>query len=94
MDVVSYIGVSRTTLLTKLKDEVGVTLGSYINNQKLKEAKLLLEYSDKSILDISLSLGYSSQSYFQNSFKHARKPTMLLNRTNTCSIKATQNLFC
>lgn len=71
MDVVSYIGVSRTTLLTKFKDEVGVTLGSYINNQKLKEAKLLLEYSDKSILDISLSLGYSSQSYFQNSFKHA-----------------------
>ena len=71
MDVVSYIGVSRTTLLTKFKKEVGENLGSYINNEKLKEAKILLKYSDKSVLEISLALGYSSQSYFQNSFKEA-----------------------
>ena len=71
MDVVSYIGVSRTTLLTKFKKEIGESLGSYINSQKLKEAKILLKYSDKSILDISLALGYSSQSYFQNTFKAA-----------------------
>ena len=69
MDVVSYIGVSRTSLLTRFKKEVGETLGSYINKQKIKEAQLLLIYSTKSLLEISLSLNYSSQSYFQNRFK-------------------------
>ena len=36
---------------------------------KLEEAKSLLTYSDKSLIEISNYLCFSSQSYFQNVFK-------------------------
>ena len=69
LDVVSYVNVSKTKLSTIFKKETGKSINEYINEQKLNEAALLLCYSDKTILDISLFLGYSSQSYFNNKFK-------------------------
>lgn len=49
--------------------ETGVKVNPYINDAKIRTAENMLRYSDASILDISLSLGFSSQSAFSASFK-------------------------
>ena len=49
--------------------DMGQDLQSYIMQQKIEEAKRLLEYGEKSILEISGLLSFSSQSHFQKVFK-------------------------
>lgn len=61
--------ISRSYLSTKFKKETGMTLTSYIQEQKIKKAKEYLKSTDKSVLEISTFLGFSSQGYFQNVFK-------------------------
>lgn len=64
-----YINKGRTSFLTTFKNEVGITLGKYTTKTRLNETKNLLDYTNLSILDISLIYNFSSQSYFQNLFK-------------------------
>ena len=61
--------VSRSYLSTKFKKETGMTLTAYIQEQKIKKAMEYLKNTDKSVLEISTFLGFSSQGYFQNVFK-------------------------
>lgn len=68
-DVANHIGKSRAYVADKFKKEMNVTIGAYIMQCKLEEAKSMLTYSNKSIAEISSYLGFSSQSYFQNVFK-------------------------
>lgn len=68
-EVVTYLQKGRTSFLTKFKEETGISLGKYITKVKLEEAKNLLEFSSTSVLDISIILNFSTQSYFQNVFK-------------------------
>ena len=56
-------------LLAQFKKETGETIGRYIMKAKLQEAKLLLAYSNKSLVEISNFFFFSSESYFQNLFK-------------------------
>ena len=49
--------------------EMGVNVNQFINNAKIKTAENMLRYSDYPILDIAISLGYSSQSAFSSVFK-------------------------
>ena len=68
-EVIESIGKKRTSFLDKFKKETSMTLGKYIQKAKLEETKNLLEFSDTSILDISIIFNFSSQAYFQNLFK-------------------------
>lgn len=68
-DVLNSVQRGRTSFLTNFKKETGISLGKYITKVKLEEAKNLLEFSSNSVLDISIILNFSSQSYFQNVFK-------------------------
>lgn len=68
-DVLGKIGRKRTSFLNQFKSETNITLGKYIQKVKLEEAKNLLEFTNTSILDISLIFNFSSQSYFHNLFK-------------------------
>ena len=68
-DVLSKIRRKRTSFLNQFKSETNYTLGKYIQKVKLEEAKNLLEFTNTSILDISLIFNFSSQSYFHNVFK-------------------------
>lgn len=68
-DVVSYIGKSRAYICGKFKRETSVSIGQYITLCKLRKAKDLLRYTDKSLSEISAYLAYSSQPYFQSVFK-------------------------
>lgn len=68
-DVAEHIDKSTSYISHKFKDELGFSIGAYINRCKLEEAKSLLTFSSKSIAEISAYLCFSSQSYFQNVFK-------------------------
>lgn len=68
-DVVAFSGRSRAHLFNKFSEELGTSIGAYITECKLREAKSLLRYTNKSLGEISSYLCFSSQSYFQNVFK-------------------------
>lgn len=68
-EIAENLGISRGYLSTRFKDVIGVSVTDYINAQKIREAKQLLKFSDKSLVAISNYLSFSSQSYFQNVFK-------------------------
>ena len=52
-------------------EETGMTLGQYVTQIKVDEAKRLMDVTCKSIAEIAEYLGYSSQSHFQRVFKKA-----------------------
>lgn len=68
-DLAEHIGKSRSYITEKFKRETGVSIGQFITNARIAEAKNLLLYTDKPLGEISSYLYYSSQSYFQNVFK-------------------------
>ena len=76
-DVVAFSGKSRAYLFQKFKQELGLTIGAYITECKLREARFLLRYTDKTLGEISSYLCFSSQSYFQNVFKRHNGVTPL-----------------
>lgn len=56
--------------LSKLfSKEVGISFRDFIINARINASKNMLVYSDFSYLEISLSLGFSSQSAFTSTFK-------------------------
>lgn len=68
-DVVAFSGKSRAYLFKKFRDELGKSIAAYIMECRLREAKSLLRYTDKTLAEISSYLYFSSQSHFQNTFK-------------------------
>ena len=64
---VTYLSRSRLSAL--FKEETGMTIMEYTRMLKIKKAQEFLTQTDKTPLEISTYLGFSSQSYFQNVFK-------------------------
>ena len=62
-------GMNRTYLCERFTEETGMTLGQYVTQTKIEEAKRLMDITQKSIAEIAEYLGYSSQSHFQRVFK-------------------------
>ncbi len=81
-EIANELHIDRSTLSKKFKRELGFNISSYIMRRKLEEAKSLLNYSDKTISEISEYLCFSSQSYFQNVFKAQYGMTPKEYRTN------------
>ena len=68
-DVVAISGMSRAYLFKKFRQEMGMGISTYILQCRLREAKFLLRYTNKSLGEISSYLCFSSQSHFQTQFK-------------------------
>ncbi|MCH4207912.1 MAG: AraC family transcriptional regulator [Solobacterium sp.] len=68
-DMAAECGYSRAYLSTHFKEITGNTLEHYILEEKIVEAKRILQFTDKPLCEISISLAFSSQSHFQRSFK-------------------------
>ncbi|KHE73115.1 helix-turn-helix domain-containing protein [Halobacillus sp. BBL2006] len=49
--------------------EVGISISQFINQQRVKQAKELLSITKYTLMEISILLGYNSQSYFTRVFK-------------------------
>lgn len=68
-DVADSVGFSRSYFTTYFKKEMGFSISEFILRSKLEEARKLLQYSDRSLAEISSYLCFSSQSHFQTTFK-------------------------
>ncbi|MCH5321465.1 MAG: helix-turn-helix domain-containing protein [Eubacterium sp.] len=68
-EIAQKLNSNRSYLSVKFKNETGMTLTDYIIQQKIFEAQRLIRYTDRSLLQISSYLDFSSQSYFQMQFK-------------------------
>ncbi len=64
---ISFVSVS--TLAKKFRQEVGITIGSYIDNMIMFEAEQLLMMTDMTVLQISERFGFCDQFYFSRKFK-------------------------
>lgn len=75
-DIAAYCGKSRGGLTTEFKKQTGMDLSEFIRRKKIQEAEQLLE-TDRSLSDIGVLLGFSSQSHFTRVFKeiHGMTPT-------------------
>jgi transcriptional regulator GlxA family with amidase domain len=69
--------ISRRTLISRFKAEMGKTPGAFISAERIRRAESLLLHTDKSLVEIADYLGYASQSHFQTRFKIAKNQTPL-----------------
>lgn len=74
-DISDAAAMSRSQLSTRFKEETGMTISEFIRKHKIDIAKDLLLHSDMSLLDISITLGFSSQAHFQKVFKEVENIT-------------------
>ena len=56
-------------LAHSFKNNVGVSPIEYLNQVRIREAQTLLETTDYNIANISGMIGFSSQSYFTQTFR-------------------------
>lgn len=68
-DLCRLTHLSRSQLSARFKSETGFTITEYAYNLKIKKAQDLLTSTNRSLLEISTYLGFSSQGYFQNVFR-------------------------
>jgi AraC-like DNA-binding protein len=67
---VAALGINRTKINELLKDELGMTFGTYLNKLRLAEAARLLSLDDgANVAEIASLVGYINASYFNKLFK-------------------------
>lgn len=67
--LVQHFGLSRSTLQTLFKRMTTLTPKAYIEQQRFKKARRLIQESSHSLEEISMILGYASQAAFTRAFK-------------------------
>jgi transcriptional regulator GlxA family with amidase domain len=64
-----HLGITPEYASTCFKKHMGITLMKYSKKIKIDRAKVLLTTTNKSMLDIAISLGFYDQSHFSRTFK-------------------------
>jgi AraC-like DNA-binding protein len=62
-------GYNPNYIAQKFKDETDQTIGAFIRDAKISEAKSEQKYSTLSLSDITEQLSFSSQSFFTYTFR-------------------------
>ncbi len=86
-NVAEHFGLTPEYLSCQFKKETGTRLVDFINIARAEEARKLLLYSDKSILEIASMLNYHDQSHFTKSFRAVFGITPKALRIETYHIK-------
>lgn len=81
-DIEKELNINPSYFSTLFKQEMGVTFTDYLNTLKVQYACTLLENTNLSIIDISLSAGFDDQSYFTKVFKRIKGTTPKTWKTN------------
>lgn len=68
-DIAGFHDISIPYMSTLFKKTTGMTINSYINQQRLERAKYLLTSTSLSMKEISAEIGYDNQNYFSRVFK-------------------------
>ena len=64
-----HLGITPEYASTCFKKHMGISLMKYSKKIKIDRAKVLLLTTNKSMLDIAISLGFYDQSHFSRTFK-------------------------
>ena len=67
--VAEYLGLNKCYFCTMFKSETGENFSNFLNQVRIDKGKELLTAGNLSMVDVAFSVGYSSQSYFNNVFK-------------------------
>lgn len=67
-DICEDLGYSKSTLLSCFKQQMGTTVGAYLNDMRLENAKKMLADTERTINEVALNTGFSDQSYFSKVF--------------------------
>ena len=70
-DMARVAGLSPSAFIRAFKRGMGMTPHRFVMEHRLQLARRMLAESDRPIVDIALSLGFSSQSHFGASFRAA-----------------------
>jgi TolB-like protein/AraC-like DNA-binding protein len=68
-ELADSIGMSRSNLLRKVKQETNESVSVFIRNERLKKAQAFLKAGDFTVSEVSFKVGFSSTSYFTKCFK-------------------------
>ncbi len=68
-DVAAHVGLSERHLTRIFHQEVGMTLVTYLNRYRVRQAKALLDSGAKGITEIAIEVGFSSSTYFNRIFR-------------------------
>lgn len=68
-DVVAHSNYSKTHLARLFKEEMGISIGEYLQEIKIQNARDILVNSDVSLAELCDIIGHSSLSHFSNVFK-------------------------
>lgn len=93
--IIKNTGYSHSQYLRKFKEAAGTSLVKYLIDLRISHAQMLLRSTSKSILEISLLVGYDSINYFIRVFKVNTGMTPLQYRTQRKSaIQRNDNQNC
>lgn len=67
--IAEKVGVHPSHLVRAFRQHFRCTIGDYVRNLRIQQARQELAQSDTSIHEIALTLGYSDQSHFTTAFK-------------------------
>jgi AraC-like DNA-binding protein len=73
----NQLGITPNHLNKSVKTVLGKTAGRLLNERRLMEAKSKLKYTNLSISEIAMLLGFEDQSYFSRFFKRETNKTPL-----------------
>ena len=75
--IANTIGISRTLFYKRMKKQSGFAPNQYLNLVRMKEAAHLLSTTNKSVSEISNSVGFADSNYFCKTFKkhYGKTPT-------------------
>ena len=68
-DIAKAVNISEGYTFNLFKKHMGISLMEYVKRLKIERSKILLLKTNKSILDISITLGFYDQSHFTKVFK-------------------------
>lgn len=68
-DLAALAGYSEYYITRKFKEETGYFINDYVKFAKIERAKVLLQNTDLSVLEIAEQLGFTTRSYFGQSFR-------------------------
>jgi len=68
-DAAHHVSVSKEYLSRCFRQEMGITLVTYLNRYRVDRAKALLKNGDMNLTEIALETGFSSSAYFSRVFR-------------------------
>ncbi|MDU0333591.1 AraC family transcriptional regulator, partial [Enterococcus sp. 2CBP] len=73
IQIANHFHISPEYLSYHFKNVTGMSLKSFINQEKIEFSKYLLSSTDLTIMEITIALNYTDQSYFSKVFKKYTK---------------------